>query len=174
MEVIEQAVFTSAETDRSAGYQVVAASPGVSQADVRALEVWGPSHGALLELTPNAVSYNFHPLPSGWYSASRTTPAGWEYSGRRGARVYTQCLIVSPKTLARFANNPFALLRAALAAGALELHDEVPARLARLRLAGRTPVVDSALLARLCAEPGPDRLASLVQAALTSTVKAVK
>ncbi len=173
MELIEQAVFTSAETDRSAGYQVVAASPGISEADVRELAVWGPSHGALLESSPNAVSSNFHPLPSGCYCVSRTTPAGWEYSGRGGARVYTQCLIVRPETLDRFANNPFALVRAALAAGALRVHDEIPKRLRPLRLAGRTSVVDSALLARLCSNPGPDGLASLVQAALTSTTVAV-
>jgi hypothetical protein len=80
---------------------------------------------------------------------------------------------VPPKTLTRFANNPFALVRAALAAGALEVHDEIPKRLAPLRLAGRTSVVDSALLARLCANPGPDGLASLIQAALTSTTVAV-
>ena len=34
MALIEQAVFTSAETERSAGYQVVATSPGVSEADL--------------------------------------------------------------------------------------------------------------------------------------------
>ena len=173
MELIEQAVFTSAETDQSAGYQVVATSAGVSEADAKELAVWGPSHDALLESTPNAVSYNFHPLPSGSYCVSRTTPAGWEYSGRGGARVYSQCLVVSPKTLARFANNPFALLRAALAAGLLELHDEVPKRLEPLRLAGRAAAVDSSLLARLCASPGPDWLAALVQAALGSATVAV-
>jgi len=142
---------------------VVATSPGVCEADVRELTVWGPSHDALLESTPDAVSLNFHPLPSGSYCVSRTSPAGWEYSGRGGARVYTQCLIVSPETLARFANNPFALSRAALAAGLLRLHDEVPKRLAPLRLTGRAPACDSTLLARLCANPGPDWLASLVQ-----------
>lgn len=173
MDLIEQAVFTSAETDRAAGYQVVATSPGVCEADVRELAVWGPSHDALLEPTPDAVSLNFHPLPSGSYCVSRTSPAGWEYSGRGGARVYTQCLIVSPASLARFANNPFALSRAALAAGLLRLHDEVPKRLAPLRLAGRAPVCDSTVLARLCANPGPDWLASLVQAALTSTALAI-
>ena len=173
MDLIEQAVFTSAETDRAAGYQVVATSPGVCEADVRELAVWGPSHDALLESTPDAVSLNFHPLPSASYCVSRTSPAGWEYSGRGGARVYTQCLIVSPETLARFANNPFALSRAALAAGLLRLHDEVPKRLAPLRLAGRAPACDSTLLARLCANPGPDWLASLVQAALTSAALAI-
>src|SRR3990172_2377840 len=154
MELIEQAVFTSAETDQSAGYQVVATSAGVSEADAKELAVWGPSHDALLESTPNAVSYNFHPLPSGSYCVSRTTPAGWEYSGRGGARVYSQCLVVSTKTLARFANNPFALLRAALAAGLLELHDEGPKRLGPLRLAGRAAAGDSSLLGPPCARPG--------------------
>ncbi|HUT93705.1 MAG TPA: hypothetical protein VMY37_29850 [Thermoguttaceae bacterium] len=173
MDWIEQAVFTSAETDRSAGYQVVATSPGVSEADARELAVWGPSHNALLEPSPSAVSYNFHPLSGGSYCVGRTTSAGWEYSGRGGARIYTQCLIVPPSTLARFANNPFALLRAALAAGVLLLHDKVPERLEPLRLAGRAAVVDQALLARLCANPGPDWLASLVQAALTSATVAV-
>ena len=167
MDLIEQAVFTSAETDRSAGYQVVADSPGLREADARELAVWGPSHDALLESTPGAVSFNFHRLSSGRFCVSRTTPSGWEYSGR-GARVYTQCLIVPPETLRRFANNPFALLRAALAGGSLRLYDEIPKRLSPLRLAGRAAAVDSTLLARLCTNPGPQWLASLVQAALSS------
>jgi len=173
MEWIEQTIFTSAETDRSAGYQVVATSPGVSDADARELAVWGPSHDALLELTPNAVSYNFHPLPSGSYCVSRTTPAGWEYSGRGGARIYTQCLVVLPETLERFANNPFALMRAALAAGALQLFDKVPKQIEPFRLAGRAAVIDAALLARLCASPGLDWMATMVQAALVSNTVAV-
>lgn len=173
MDLIEQAVFTSAETDRAAGYQVVATSPGVAEADARELAVWGPSHDALLDSTPNASSLNFHPLPSGNYCVSRTAPAGWEYSGRGGARVYTQCLIVPPRTLARFANNPFALSRAALAAGSLRLYDEVPKQLPPLRMAGRAPVVDSTLLARLCSDPGPDWLALLVETALRSGTVAV-
>jgi hypothetical protein len=100
-------------------------------------------------------------------------PAGWEYSGRGGARVYTQCLIVAPPTLARFANNPFALTRAALAAGSLRCHDEVPKSLPPLRLTGRAPVVNPTLLARLCTDPGPDRIAALVETALTSRAIAV-
>jgi len=173
MDLIEQAVFTSAETDRAAGYQVVATSPGLAEADVRELAVWGPSHDALLESSPNALSLNFHPLPSGNYCVSRTAPAGREYSGRGGARVYTQCLVVPPRTLARFANNPFALSRAALAAGSLRLYDEVPRQLPPLRMAGRAPAVDSTLVARLCADPGPNWLASLVETALTSGTVAV-
>ena len=168
MELIEQAVFTSAETDRSAGYQVVATSPGVREVDARELAVWGASHDALLAGAPNAVSFNFHPLPSGAYCVSRTTPAGWEYSGRGGMRVYTQCLIVPPDTLARFANNPFALLRAALTNGSLHLYENVPDHLSPIELPGRAAVVDSALLSRLAVNPGADWLAALIQAALRS------
>lgn len=170
---IEQAVFTSAETDRSAGYQVVASSPGVCAADARELAVWGPSHDSLLDLTPEALSFNFHPLPSGAFCIARTTPAGWEYSGRGGHRVYTQCLIVPPEVLRRFANNPFALIRAALAGGMLEVHDRVPRRLPPLTLLGGAAPVDQTLLARLATNPGPQPMAAFVQAALEAACLAV-
>ena len=173
MALIEQAVFTSAETDRSAGYQVVAQSPGICEADARELVVWCPSHDALLELGPDAVSYNFHPLPSGTYCVSRTTHAGWEYSGRGGHRVYTQCMIVSPEVLKRFANNPFALVRAALAGGMLEVHQQIPGRLEPFELAGGAAPVDQNLLPRLAVRPGPQQLAILIQAALDSACLAV-
>lgn len=173
MTTIEQAVFTSAQTDRSAGYQVVATSPGVCEADVRELTVWGPSHDALIWSATEATSVNFHPLPSGAYCVSRTMPAGAEYSGRRGARIYTQCLVVSPETLARFANNPFALLKAVSAGGSLRVHDTVPRQLAPLRLVGRAAVVDESLLGQLCHDPGPRWMAALVQAALDSPAVAV-
>lgn len=173
MHQIEQAVFTSAETDRSAGYQIVARSAGVGEEDVRELSVWGPSHDSLLELGPDAVSCNFHPLPSGAFCVSRTTAAGWEYSGRGGHRVYTQCLIVAEDVLARFANNPFSLIRAVQASGAFEVYDQVPARLEPLQLSGGATPVDQALLARLAANPGPTQMARFVQAAFDSSCLAV-
>lgn len=170
---VEQAIFTSAETDRSAGYQVVAQSPGVCEADARELAVWGPSHDSLLELGPEALSFNFHPLPSGAFCCSRTTAAGWEYSSRGGHRIYTQCLVVPPDLLRRFANNPLALIRAALAGGMLEVHDRVPRRLQPLQLAGGASPVDQTLLTRLATNPGPRSMAALVQAALDSACLAV-
>jgi len=170
---VEQAVFTSAETDRSAGYQVVAKSPGVAEADARELAVWGPSHDSMLESETEAVSLNFHPLPSGAFCVSRTTPAGWEYSGRGGHRVYTHCLIVAPEILARFSNNPFSLMKAALVGGVFDVHDQVPARLEPVRLTGGAAPVDQNLLARLAANPGPRKIATLVQSALDSDCVAV-
>lgn len=172
-ELIEQAVFTSAVTERAAGYQIVATSPGVCEEDARELAVWGPSHDALLDSTPSAVSINFHPLPSGAFCVSRTTPSGWEYSGRGGARVYTQCLLMPPAVLARFANNPFAVLRAALAGGAVRVYEDVPPRLEPFRLLGRASAVDAELLARAASQPGHEWMASLIQAMLDSTTLAV-
>ena len=166
MALIEQAIFTSARTERFDGYQVAATSPGVVEADARALAAWGPSHDALLDTSPDGVSFNFHPLPSGAHCVSRTTAAGPEYSGRGGLRVYTQCLIVPADVLARFANNPFAVLRAAFAAGVIKTHQNIPARLEPVNLMGRSATVDATLLARLVANPGADWLAALVDAAL--------
>jgi hypothetical protein len=173
MTLIEQAVFTSARTERSDGYQVVARSQGVLEADARELAVWGPSHESMLDSGLDAASVNFHPLPSGAFCVSRTTPAGWEYSGRGGHRVYTHCLIVPPDALERFANNPFSLMRAAVARGLMEVPDGVPDRLEPVALPGGTSAVDQELLARLAVNPGPERMAALVQLSLNSACLAI-
>src|SRR3972149_4240777 len=136
MSKVEQAIFTSAKTDRALGYQVISQSPGIHPEDARELVVWCPSHDSLLASGEDAVSVNFHPLPSGAYCVSRTMAAGWEYSGRGGGRGYTHCLIVPPEVLARFADNPFALLQAALAAGAMEIRHPIPNHLEPLSLVG--------------------------------------
>ncbi len=173
MASIEQAVFTSARTDQSAGYQLIARSPGIGGADARELSIWGPSHDSLLATGPEAASLNFHPLPSGAFCVSRTTRAGWEYSDRGEQRVYTQCLVVPADVLAAFANNPFAVLRAALARGDLTVLEDIPSQLEPLQISARSPMVDSRLLSRLATDPGTDWLATLVQAALHSTVLAL-
>ena len=45
---IEQAIFTSAKSDRASGYHLVSRSPGITEADARDLASWGPSHDSLL------------------------------------------------------------------------------------------------------------------------------
>jgi hypothetical protein len=179
--VVQQAIFTSARTDRSAGYQILAASPGLVEFDRRELAAWGPSHDSLLDAGPDAASVNFFPLPSGAFCVSRTAPAGWEYSGRGGYRIYTHCLIASPAALRQFANHPLLLLRAAMAGGCLEVPDEIPARLAPLELRETAPAavypctyMSAGPLAQLAAEVGPASLAMLVQAALTNVCLAVR
>ena len=168
--LIEQAVFTSAQTGRFDGYHLVATSPGISPEEARELAAWGPTHDSLSGAGSSATSTNFHRLASGSYCVSKTTAAGSEYSGRGGARVYTQCLVVPADVLARFANDPFRLLEAASATGRLKVLDRVPRRLEPISLVGRASVVDRTLLERLCRDPGPERLAALLQASLSSNV----
>ncbi len=167
--LIEQAIFTSARTGRRDGYQLVAASPGVTEEDARELAHWGPTHDSLLPSAVAAGSVNFHALPSGAFCASKTTASGAEYSGRRGKRIYTQCLVVPPDVLARFANNPFRLLEAAAASSTLTVHREIPRVLKPFQLVGRSSAVDWELLQRLCGELGPGPLAALVGAAVAGT-----
>lgn len=164
---IEQAIFTSALSDQSAGYQLVARSAGIEEGDVSALIAWGPSHDSLLDTGADAVSINFHALPSGAFCVSRTTPGGQEYSGRAGPRMYTQCLVVTAEELGRFSNNPFALLAAAFAQGALRVCERVPEALEPIRLSGRATAVDQAVLRPLASEPGPLWMGALVQAAVS-------
>lgn len=164
---IEQAVFTSAKTDRAQGYQLLSRSPNLSEADARELSIWAPSHGSLLEPGEAATSANCFQLSSGAYCVSRTSQAGAEYSGR-GELIYTQFLIVPPDIMARFANNPFALLRAASATGDLCVRDNTPETLPPLQLAGRAPVVDLGLVAQLAREPGAAAMAGFLEQALAS------
>jgi GTPase-associated protein 1, N-terminal domain type 2 len=164
--LIEQAIFTSAQTDRAEGYQLAGRSAGLSTEDARELAVWGPSHDSLLEQSGEPASTNFHRLSSGAYCVSRTTLVGAEYSGRGGAQVYTQFLVVPPPLLARFSNNPFAILRAATASGALAVGRQIPEVLEPFRLSGRAAAVDLELLAQLGRNPGPAAMATFVQTAL--------
>ncbi len=173
MAMIEQAVFTSAPTHRATGYQLIGRSPGLAEDDARELAVWGPSHDSLLDLGPDAASINFHPLPSGAYCVSRTVSAGFEYSGRGGHRVYTQSLILPPEVLQRFANNAFAVVRAAMAGGMFQVFDPVPSCLPAIMLVGGATPVEQNLLARITAQFGADRLAQFIQAAMDSECLAV-
>lgn len=172
MNLVEQAVFTSAQTSRAAGYQLAATSPGISEEDCRALSTWGPSHDSLLKSGRQASSVNFHPLPSGHYCVSRTSAAGNEYSGR-GVRVYTQCLVVSPETLGQFANNPFSVVRAASGSGLMKQYEKVPDTLEPVPLVGRAPALDPTLLSRARRHFGAEPIASLVQAALHCETMAI-
>ena len=108
---LDQAIFTSVKSSRLDGYQLAAASSGVTDAIAQELMVWGPAHDSLWDTRRDARSINFHPLASGEYCLSCTTLAGAEYSGRGGGRVYTQMFLVPRDVLTRFA--PRSISRAA-------------------------------------------------------------
>ena len=171
--LIEQAIFTSAETARAEGYQLVATSPGITKADAQVLALWGPSHGALLREDVGAQSVQFHLLPSGAYGIARTRPMGAEYSGRRGPRLHTHYLVVPPELLARFANNPFALLQAAVASGELSAASETTGELTPLALVGRASAFQTPLVERVLSEIGLPQLVALLDSALSGRTLAV-
>ncbi|HVX10097.1 MAG TPA: hypothetical protein VHC22_02740 [Pirellulales bacterium] len=165
--LIEQAIFTSAQTARRDGYQLVARSAGIGKTDLGELAAWGPSHDSLWNLE-GATSVNFFGLPSGCYCISRTTLAGQEYSARQGPRVYTQCLVVAADVLLGFANNPFAVLEAASAQNQLRVLDEIPAKLEPFHLYGQAAAVDETVLKRLACEPGMASLPAIIATALAA------
>jgi hypothetical protein len=160
---LEQAIFTSAQTSRSSGYQIVAHSEGLSDAELRELAAWGPSHDSLWESGPSALSVNFHRLASGRFCVSQTAPAGEEFSQRRGPQLYTQQLVVSRDDLIQFANNPFALLQAAVAGGYVQVLDKFPKLLDPISLAPSPVAVSAESLTQLC---GAEGVAEVLQAAL--------
>ncbi len=135
----------------------------MSEEDARELSVWGPSHDSLLEEQGHCVSVNFHFLSSGRAAISRTTLAGQEYSGRTGQRVHTHFLVVHSEALQRFSNNPFSIVRAAVAQGALEVSSHVPRELPALRLLGRGAILDPSAVQKVATQVGAKALASLVQ-----------
>lgn len=161
---IEQAIFTSATTDRTDGYHLLARSPGLTESDARELSVWSPSHDSLLP--GRRASTNFFPLRSGAYGIARTTMAEPEYSGRGGARVHTHVIVTPASTLERFGNNPFFVLRAALAIGALGEYEATPRQLYSLVLGGRAPTCDTGLKSQMIAQIGEAGLEKLLEALL--------
>lgn len=134
---IPQAIFTSLRGQKLAGYQLAAVSEGIDDDMARELNVWGPAHDSLIEEAPEEPSVNFHPLGEENFCLSLTRPAGAEYSGRKGPRVYTQMFILSHEALAQFDNNPWLILRAILAAGRASIYDEPPSALRLVPLVGR-------------------------------------
>ena len=160
---IQQAIFTSAQTQRGDGYQLVAKSRGIWEEDERELETWCPSHDALAQFRS---SVNFHRLPSGAFCIARTTAEGGEYSHRGGPRIHTHCLVVDPDQLSRFANNPFALIRAAVASGAMDRKDVASQQLAEINLVGRASAVNKKLIDESLQELGPSHSGSYVNQAV--------
>jgi hypothetical protein len=159
---MEQAIFTSAETNRASGYHLVCRSSGIGEVEARELTAWAPSHDSLLVQAASARSINFFALASGAFCASRTVTAGQEYSERGGWRVLTKCLVVSAADLARFANNAFAVVRAALAAGAFDIPAALPQTLLPITLSGRSAKVDHTVLYRLASCIQADDLVRLI------------
>ena len=146
MSEVQQAVFTSARTDRMDGYQLVAASKGVTDQQQEELRAWGPAHDSLLNLQSRLGSINFHRMESDYFCLSKTVPAGSEYSGRSGPKIYTTFLVLAAEQFRRFAYQPFRVLDAAIAGGYLRVARRLPDALPCVRLRGRASVALTSLL----------------------------
>jgi hypothetical protein len=162
---VDQAIFTSARTDQRDGYHLVSRSDGISEPDALALSQWCPSHDSLISENVGTSCTSFFRLPSGASCVSVTSSAGAEYSGRRGPKIYTQCLVARAETMTQFANNPLALLRAVKAVGQLRILSNPPTRLACLDLVGRARSLDQASIAPLLKSPGARWLTAMAAAA---------
>jgi hypothetical protein len=161
---LETAIFTSIKSSRLDGYQLAAASSGISDSVAKELTVWGPAHDSLWDNRRDARSVNFFRLSAGDYCLSCTTLAGEEYSGRGGGRVYTQIFLLPTDVLARFAYDPFLVLRALAASGRLVVYDNVPEKLAQVPLLGRSDKPDPSLIAQVLDEVGTGVFEELVAA----------
>ena len=161
MSEIQQAIFTSARTDRMDGYQLAAASEGVSQELCDELSAWGPAHDSLLNPESRLGSFNFHRLKSGAYCLSKTVPSGSEYSGRNGPRIYTTFLILTPEQFGNFSNQPFRVLDAAIAAGYLRVIRRFNETLPTVRLRGRASAALSTILEPLVDEHARQQVLAL-------------
>lgn len=166
--LVEQAIFTSLKTRRQEGYQLAATSPGITSDVAKELAHWGPAHDSLVLNDFGQTSINFHPLDAGGYCLSRTVADGDEYSGRGGPRIYTQMFVVPEGVLARFANQPLAVLEALAGAGHIAVHATPPEELPSISLVGRAGLVNQLRLAELAASPGIELMLGLLELALTA------
>lgn len=117
----DQAIFTSMGRGGNSGYHLVSRSPGVNEIEAGALAKWCPSQG-LIRDGANAVSVNFHPLPTGRFALARTCQGPMEYSGRGGYQLYTHALILDNAALRAVDYRVFALYREAMALGLMIYH----------------------------------------------------
>jgi hypothetical protein len=171
--VIEHALYASARSQARDGYQVVAASGGVCAEDQSELALWCPSHNGLLDESGTVQSINAHALPSGAHCVARSFAAQAEYSGRGGTHVVTHALILAAEDFARFANSPFAVMRAAVAAGQSTADVASERRLMPFSLSGRARPFDGAVVRHALAKHSLQDFARALETCLAADTAAI-
>jgi hypothetical protein len=127
----EQAIFTSTRGTRLDGYQLAAASPGITAELAKELTRWGPAHDSLYEPLLASPSVAWFPLSGERHCLAVTQPTDGEYSGRHGPRIYTHLIVLLDAVLERLANPAWQLFRALHIAGRFLVRDPLPERLER-------------------------------------------
>ena len=133
----DQAIFSSVRTPVGQGYQVVAASGGLTANEKRDITTRSPSHGGLCEDGQDATGMAFYKLSSGRVCLACSRDAGAEHTGRGVRRIYTHITVLTVEDFARFAFSPFSLVLAIEQTGALEVQLTPPRVLELLKV--RTP-----------------------------------
>lgn len=99
----DQAVFTSVRSLMGEGYQIVAASSGITPQEKADIVRNSPSHGSLRHLKETlAVGLLSYTLASGRRCATYCCHAGKEQSGRGGNRVYSHMVLLDQPNFALF------------------------------------------------------------------------
>ncbi len=105
----EQVVFTSVRTPTGEGYRIIAASPGARADEKIEITTHSPSHGSLVESTPEPVGLLSYRLGSGRHCVGYVCHAGVEHTGRGGQRVYTHMCLLDDAAYRSFGSNPVAV-----------------------------------------------------------------
>ncbi len=169
--LIEQVLFAADSSNPQSHYRLVAASPGIPLVDLRELGAWTPVRGSPHDFMTGTDTVSFYPLPSGAWCVARTAVV--DVPAAEPERSATLSFVVQADGLERFANNPFALLRAIRAAGLLAPNGAVARPLAPFQLPGRASAVDEGLVAQFVDRWGPRRIAWLVESAISCDALAV-
>jgi len=162
---IDQAIFTSACTNRMKGYQLIAQSAGVKGNLAQKLSLWSPSQSALLETDTNYQSINFFPLGGGHFGISRTIYGGPEYSNRGALQTVTLILLVSREQLGGYEFNPLSFAKTAQTFGYLRLPTAMPTSLPRIALPQIQPLTIANMPTELSERNGSlvDRVTRLLE-----------
>ena|GEM_PF-2827145 len=161
---IEQALLESLDHEPGRAAELLARSPGIGADDLDFLRETLPGDGRLLP-GGEAFSIDYLQLPSGMYCVAQTAPSASLEPCAMDTSLTTRALVFRPRELARFANNPFALLRTvcglplpiAVGAGNGRLGE-----LESLNVAWNARPFETELVAAICQSPGLRRFESLL------------
>lgn len=134
---VEQAIFTSAQTSRMQGYQLVSRSPGINNVLSQELYRWGPSQASLVGSGLDDWSLNCFPATGQQVAVSRTVYGGPEYSGRGGLQTVTFILVLQRDQLYGYDYNPLNLAHTAQILGHMRLPKKFEDQLLPLELPER-------------------------------------
>lgn len=109
---LDWAAFTSTTSIMGQGYRVIAATPGLTAEEKKAISTMSPSHNAMCSQSDDARGVAFYPLSRERMCVAYTQHAGKEQTGRGGKRVLTLAFALTAEQLVGFGWNPLAVVRA--------------------------------------------------------------